>query len=132
MEIFRVDIPNPLESLTIGKKKYYLNANLFYSTLNHHVQKEIVTQAKVFLHNHLFDCPKITTFPIDICLIYTHPKDNFDLDNKAYFWQKMIGDKLKFDKKIPDDKVKYIHGLYFEYDKGKIPCLTIILSVRSL
>lgn len=131
MEIFRVDIKDPMESMIISKNKYYLNANLFYSGLNHHIQKLIVTQCKLFLHNHLFDCPKIETFPIDICLIYTHPRNNFDLDNKAYFWQKIIGDKLRDDKKIPDDNVKFIHGWYLEYDKGEKPCLSIIISVRS-
>lgn len=131
MEIFRVDIPNPIESITVGKQKHYLTANLFYSGLNFHVQKQIVSDTKMFLHNYLFQCPKIEQFPIDITLLYTHNKKTiFDLDNKTYFWNKMICDKLVHDGKLPDDSVKYIQGLYYEYHFGE-PCLTIIITLRS-
>lgn len=139
MEQILIEIPNPLEYIEfVGKRinkktgkvkttKYYLTANLFYSTLNHFVQKEILEKVKWFLHPHMSSIPVLDDFPIQIELKYYNTKTTYDVDNKLYFWNKVICDKLAQDGKIPNDNVKYISKLTFCALYGE-PKLVIVIN----
>ena len=163
MQLARVEILDPLEYIDLtGKridpktlkpkfKRYYLNANLFYSSMNHFVQKDIIEKVKLFLHPHIKDIPVISDYPVEICLEYYNTKTTYDLDNKLYFWNKVIADKLVKDGrvteaqavikkgktvitetvvkygKLPDDNVKYISKLTFSAHYGD-PKLVIIIN----
>lgn len=119
--MYKKIIKNPLEKLTLGKKKhttYYLTANIFYSGVHFAVRKKIVDTVKLYLKSELRDCPLITK-PVSISIGYqTNKNTNFDLDNKAYFWSKVICDALQEMKKLPDDSTKYIQQIHYYYQRG--------------
>lgn len=115
---------------------YYLTANLFYSNDVHFsLRSDIVNNVKGFLHEYLKDVPKLDKMRLDI--VYQRPTDNFDLDNKIYFWQKILLDLMKtptdrevkkalrYKKEIKtlriikDDSVKYVPELNSKYIKGE-------------
>ena len=120
--LYRVEIPNPIEKVVLGKNKkstYYLTANIFYSSTHFAVRKQVVDKAKAFLTPYIKDCPPLGK-NISISVGYQSPKNtNFDLDNKAFFWQKIICDLLQTHKKIEDDNVKYISQIHYFYKKGE-------------
>ncbi len=115
---------------------YYLTANLFYSNNVHFsLRSDIVNSAKGFLLEHFKDIPKLNKIRLD--MVYQRPTDNFDLDNKIYFWQKILLDLMKtpsakeekralmYKKEIKtlriikDDSCKYVSELNSKYQKGK-------------
>ncbi len=120
--IYKKDIPEPIEKVILGKNKkstYYLTANLFYSSVHYAVRKQVVDKAKLFLKPYLMDCPKLGK-NISISIGYQSPKKTkFDLDNKAFFWQKVICDLLQTMGKIEDDNVDYIRQIHYFYKKGE-------------
>lgn len=120
--IYRKEIPNPLEKIILGKNKkstYYLTANLFYSSVHYAVRKKIVSQVKEFLHPYFLDCPKLGN-QLSVSIGYQSlKKTKFDLDNKAYFWQKVICDLLQTMGKLEDDNVDYIRQIHYFYKKGE-------------
>ena len=120
--IYRKDIPEPIEKIVLGKKKkstYYLTANLFYSSVHYAVRKKIVEQAKEFLYPYFLDCPKLGS-QLSVSIGYQSlKKTKFDLDNKAYFWQKVICDLLQSMGKLDDDNVDYIRQIHYFYQKGE-------------
>lgn len=119
--LYRKVIPLPLEKVELGKNKkstYYLTANLFYSSIHYHVRKQVVDKAKEFLKPYLLDCPPLGK-NISISIGYkTEKKTKFDLDNKAFFWQKVVCDLLIRMGKIKDDNVDYISQIHYFYLKG--------------
>jgi hypothetical protein len=129
--------------LILGKD-YYLTNNIFFGNSIHwSTQYEIINFAKDWLYLRLLDLPKIVKCRIDI--VYHHPTDNWDLDNKGAFWLKMILDILKTPTEkqhakakrynsyiktvncIPDDTVRYVTGYSVEYNKG-VHCLEIKIT----
>tara|TARA_R100001129_G_scaffold162392_1_gene127591 strand:- start:552 stop:947 length:396 start_codon:yes stop_codon:yes gene_type:complete len=130
--LYRVEIPNPVEKVILGKNKkstYYLTANLFYSSTHYQVRKQVVDEAKAFIAPYIKDCPELGK-NISISIGYQHNKNGrFDLDNKAFFWQKIIVDLLQRHKKIKDDSVEYIQQIHYFYKKGEP---LIIFQANSL
>lgn len=130
--IYRKEIPNPIEKIVLGKKKkstYYLTANLFYSSVHFAVRKKVVDEVKRFLTPYLLDCPRLDK-KISISIGYQTPKNTkFDLDNKAFFWQKLICDLLQSLNKIEDDNIDYIRQIHYFYAKGDSK---IILQINQL
>lgn len=91
--IFSADIRNPPLSVSISGKKYYLNANIFYSGVKPWVRSTIVDQCKKFLEPYFKACPLLDDGPYCSQIVYCSDKD-IDLDNKCYFWRKIIHDLL--------------------------------------
>lgn len=124
--IYRKKIPKPLEKVELGKHKkstYYLTANIFYSSVHHMVRKQVVDEAKVFVMPFLRDCPPLPK-DISISFGYSTQKNNkFDLDNKAFFWQKIICDVLQTMGKLEDDNINYIKQIHYFYQRGE-PSIT--------
>jgi len=130
--IYHKEIKEPIEKIILGKNKkstYYLTANLFYSSVHYAVRKQVVDKAKIFLKPYLMDCPPLGK-NISISIGYQSPKKTkFDLDNKAFFWQKVICDLLQKMGKIDDDSVDYIRQIHYFYQKGEAK---IIFQVNQL
>jgi len=131
---------------------YYLTANLFYSSdIHFSIRSKIVNGMKDFLFEYLDDIPKLSKMKMNI--IYQRPSDGFDLDNKIYFWQKILLDlfkepsdgdvkrALKYKKEIKslrvikDDSCKYVNELNSKYEKGphliKIQIFGILLDEQQ-
>ena len=135
MIISEITIPDPIEYLTFGKKKpkkYYLTANIFYGTVHHFIRSKIVTECKLFLHNHLMKVPKITV-PVAIVVEYhSHKNGEFDIDNKGYLWGKLIQDWLVKNSRISTDSVKNIQGVIYLYKRGSPKLIIKIIDIESL
>lgn len=120
--IYRKEIPEPIEKVVLGKNKkstHYLTANLFYSSVHFAVRKQVVDKAKQFLKPYLMDCPKLGK-RISVSVGYQSlKKTKFDLDNKAFFWQKIICDLLQSMNKLEDDNIDYIRQIHYFYQKGE-------------
>ena len=105
--IKEIVIPNPPTKWTLNYKKdkfdkdgklithqdWYLTANLFYSDkTSYHITSKIIKETKQFLYPFLKGLPELEKMELDI--IYYSMK-HIDLDNKAYFFRKLILDILK-------------------------------------
>lgn len=134
MIISEITIPDPIEYLTFGKKKpkkYYLTANIFYGTVNHFIRADIVTECKLFLHNHLMKVPKITV-PVAIVVEYHSLKNgNFDIDNKGFFWGKLIQDWLVKNKKIEGDSTDYVQVVCYIFKRASSKLIIRIESIEE-
>ena len=110
---------------------HYLTANVFYDGTHWATKDKIVKFAKEYLYWKIKDLPAIHKCKVEI--IYRSPKDDFDLDNKCYFWIKIFLDLIKppakrMDEKmrsmalskIHDDSVRYIDGINMVYEKGDL------------
>lgn len=138
-----IDNPPTFVEFVNGKgqqKKLYLTANLFYSNLNKHNKSKIVRDLKRYLLPYFKDIPKLKKARLTI--IYQKETTGFDLDNKAFFWQKLVLDILKSytpkqvlqmykRRKEPitvsalkDDTVKYVDKISYEYLNGP-ECLIV-------
>jgi hypothetical protein len=130
--IYRKEIPEPIDKVVLGKNKkstHYLTANLFYSSVHFAVRKQVVDKAKEFLKPFLMDCPKLGK-RISVSIGYQSlKKTKFDLDNKAFFWQKIICDLLQSMNKLDDDNVDYIRQIHYFYQKGESK---IIFQINQL
>ena len=122
--ITTIEIKNPITKTVVGTKTHYLTAQLFYAGIHFSVRKKIVDNAKWFLVTYLSKFPKYTV-PISIT-IEIHNKNTGvqDIDNKGYFWGKIILDQLVHMKKIADDNVKYVPEIIYRY-KFSDPMLVI-------
>lgn len=115
---------------------YYLTANLFYSGDTHFsVRSEIINAMKNYLHEYLDNIPKCEKMRLK--LTYYRMSDDWDLDNKGYFWQKILLDlfktptsreikraekykkQIKTLEVIKDDSVRYVDELTLKYEKGE-------------
>ena len=118
------------------KDVHYLTANLWYSNDVHFTtQSDIRNDCKGFLYEHLQGIPKLNKMRTRI--VYSRTTDDWDLDNKAFFWRKLLLDLLKtpsskevlkarrYNKEIlslrvvPDDSCKYIDENSEKYIKGE-------------
>ena len=115
---------------------YYLTANLFYSNNMHFtIRSDIVNSMKGFLMEYIKDIPKLSKMRLYVT--YSRKTDSWDLDNKIYFWQKILLDLFKTPSSkeilrarkynkvirtlevIPDDSCKYVDELNSKYVKGE-------------
>lgn len=123
------------ENGTIKKEAvHYLTANLFYDGTNFFIRAKVVDYAKEFIMPFLVGIPKLEKCEIEIT--YYDKKDNFDLDNKAFFWIKIILDLMKsytdvqhqkaIERKkpiktlniLPEDTVRYVPKITMQYARG--------------
>lgn len=113
---------------------YYLTANLFYDGTHWAIKSKIMRFAKEWIVEHLRVIPELEKCRIH--LTYHHHKDGFDLDNKLYFWAKVLLDILKTPSEkqlenakeygneiittntLKDDTVRYVDGINMEYKRG--------------
>ena len=121
-----------------GKLKvnvHYLTANLFFAGIPFYLRMKITNEIKEYLIPRMQGIPKLKKARVSI--IYYKPTDNWDLDNKGYFWMKMFLDILKTPSEkqkqkarkkyrktikstetLPDDTVRYIDEIKMRYEKG--------------
>lgn len=77
----------------VNSQVFYLTANLFYADrTSYHVTTKIFDECKKFLVSHLKGIPQLSKLNLEI--EYHSPK-HIDLDNKCYFWRKLLLDVLK-------------------------------------
>jgi hypothetical protein len=107
MELVKqIIIPDLPKKTLVGRTEYLLTANIFYSGINHYVRSTIIKRYKDFLYTYLSSIPKINKLCIE--LDFYDNAQRFDLDNKGFFWEKLILDCLRKDSKvIKNDTVKY-------------------------
>lgn len=117
-EIARLQYPEISHFYTIGNKKHYLTANIFYSGVHWSTRAKIVETAKIELMSKANKLCRFKDTPIVINIIYHSKKTTFDIDNKAYFWAKCFFDFIKTKELIPDDNVKFICSLHLDYVKS--------------
>lgn len=116
------------------EKVEYLTANLFYGDQHWSVRYTVVNYAKDWIIPFLQKMPKIQKCKIEIT--YYYPTDGFDLDNKLYFWIKIILDVMKTPNsdeilkaqkykntvksidKIQDDSVRFVDEIKMKYQRG--------------
>lgn len=159
--IKKIEINDPPTKYIINKKRpklkdgklitqdtYYLTANLFYShNLNYQVQRKITDYCKDILMVLSAPIPKLIKCRV-VC-IYQFPKGGFDLDNKAYFWLKLLfdimktptskqiinarnkGRKIKTMNVLKDDTVDYIDQFECKYAKGSPKLIFEIYGIRE-
>ncbi len=73
--------------------KYYLTANLFFNNnISFHVTSKIVYDCKLFLREKIGYLPPLEKMRLEIEI---HASKHIDLDNRAYFWKKLLLDILK-------------------------------------
>lgn len=105
--IKEIVIENPPNKWTLHYKKekfdskgklvthqdFYLTANLFYSDrTSFHITSKIIQETKEFLYPYFKGLPELERIRTE--MIFCHTKD-IDLDNRWYFWYKLIFDILK-------------------------------------
>jgi hypothetical protein len=134
--IKEVIIPNPPTFYQIKKvkkskeagvdiyDKHYLTGNLFYiQNVNYHVISKITHDVKLFLLEKVGHLPELEKMALEF---EYHRTSHIDLDNKIYFFKKLLLDILKTPTQrqilnatkrkkeiittntIPDDSTKYI------------------------
>lgn len=133
----------------LKKDTYYLGENLFYggNTVHFTMITTITDFCKDFLLLHLQGIPKLLKCRIHID--YYRNQQIWDLDNKGFFWIKLIQDLLKTPtnkqllrsqlkgKKIKtlmvirDDNVKFIDQLSVFYYKGDHKMIVKIYGVKD-
>lgn len=107
-----VHIPDPPTYLIVGAKKVYTTAQLFYQGAHPQVRIKVVDICKRHLWPHFYNLPKFARLRVHLVICHG-PKERWDLDNKAYFWNKVAMDLLKSMGKIPDDSIRYVEDLHF-------------------
>jgi len=124
------------KGVVIPYDRHYLTANLWYSADMHFSLKyKIIDFAKAWLMQYMANIPKIEKCQLTVT--YHHPTDTFDLDNKVYFWTKLILDIMKtptskqiikaqqYDnviktiESLKDDTVRFVDGINMKYKKGE-------------
>lgn len=118
----------------VTKKDYYLTANLFYDGTHWAIKSKIMNYVKQWFILYLKGIPKIEKCNIEIT--YHNKSDGFDLDNKVYFWTKVLLDIMKIPtskqiinsqkyankiytiNSLKDDTVRYVDEILMKYKKG--------------
>ena len=129
----------------IKEEVYYLTANIFYDGTHWAIKSKVVNYAKDWIIWFLKDIPKIEKCKLEIT--YHHNTDSFDLDNKVYFWAKIILDLMKTPTSkqiikaneynnpiktlsvLKDDTVKYVDDIHMKYLRGS-PAIEIRITGR--
>lgn len=123
------------EGKLITHSRYYLTANLFYSDKgSYHITQNIVNDCKMWLYEKIRGLPELEKMRIEV--EYNHIK-HIDVDNKIYFWVKLLLDVLKkptqkqidstkrYKKQIIttntiyDDSSKYIDDIRMTFKNGQ-------------
>lgn len=119
----------------VTKQDYYLTANLFYSDRSSfHIISKIIYETKEFLYPYLKGLPELEKMETEMEF---HSKKDIDLDNRFFFFYKLILDILKtptskqiiraekYKKPIIttntvyDDNTKYVGGFNCVFFKGE-------------
>lgn len=140
-EIFRAEIDNPPVSITFSKKDYPLTENIFYGGVKPFIRTSIVHKCKEFLLPFLENCPSLSNPPYSSVLQYCAPSD-VDLDNKCFFWRKLLHDMLTRKTgrdnensiklgRVKDDNTKYFDCNGDEYYKTHETKLIFIILKNS-
>jgi hypothetical protein len=131
----------------VGDTTHYLTANLFYGDVHWVTRNTVVKFAKEWLVQFLTDIPELEKCQIEIT--YHHTSDGFDLDNKLYFWVKILLDILKtpssrqeakaidYDNEIisikclKDDTVQYVDRINMDFKRGATALEIKIIGRKS-
>lgn len=119
----------------IEKLRYYLSANLFYSDRSSfHITSKIIYETKEYLFPYLKGIPELEKMRVEVEF---HSEKDIDLDNRFFFFYKLILDILKTPtskqvnraiayKKpiittstIYDDNTKYVDEFNCKFFKGE-------------
>lgn len=119
----------------ITKQDFYLTANLFYSDRSSfHITSKIIYETKEFLLPFLKGLPELEKMETEMEF---HCKKDIDLDNRFFFFYKLILDILKAPTErqikralmykkpiittntIYDDNTKYVNGFNCKFIKGE-------------
>lgn len=123
------------KGVLVTHQDFYLTANLFYADrTSFHITSKIINDCKRYLRDQIKYLPELEKLRIE--LEYRHTKE-IDIDNKAYFWCKLLLDILKIPSKkqidnatknkkeiitmnvIHDDTTKYVDDIHFKFVKGE-------------
>ena len=73
--------------------KYYLTANLFFNNAtSFHIISKIVQECKIYLRDNIKYLPPLEKMRLEIDI---YASKHIDLDNRSYFWKKLLLDILK-------------------------------------
>lgn len=129
----------------VTKQDFYLTANLFYADrTSYHITSKIINECKEYLKDNIKYLPELDKMRLEI--EYRHTKE-IDLDNKAYFWAKLLLDILKIPTQrqidnaalkkkqiislnvIHDDTTKFIDDIRMKFERGE-HCMIIRIYGR--
>lgn len=129
----------------VTKQDFYLTANLFYADrTSYHITSKIIQECKEYLRYNIKYLPELDKCRLEI--EYRHTKE-IDLDNKGYFWLKLLLDIMKIPTKrqldnaalkkkeiitlncIYDDTTKYIDDIRMKFERGE-HCMIIRIYGR--
>jgi len=127
-------VKNPRVAGTPSWKK--INGQEFYKgTTNPIIRSKVIGAMKDFFRPYFNDIPPIAAnqMPITVELeLHDNPVDEFDIDNLAWVYTKVILDVMAEKRIIPDDNVNYVAksgGCQFVRTKpGEMRQLTVIIS----
>jgi hypothetical protein len=104
-------------AIPLGKKRYTLGANLFYSGTHFAIRTRVVNYAKDLIAKHdNNDHNKLYTAEARILLKTKNM--TFDIDNKGYFWCKVFLDYAK-GLYLNDDNVRSVPRMIVEHEQCK-------------
>lgn len=90
--------------------------NIFYANSHWSVRKGIVDKAKVTLKSIIKPQQFITkSKSIHISYIYESKRTTFDIENRLGFWSKVFLDYVKGTRTIPDDNVKTVKSITYQF-----------------
>lgn len=129
----------------VTKQDFYLTANLFYADRSsYHITSRIINECKEYLCDNIKYLPELEKMRVE--LEYHHTK-HIDLDNKGYFFLKLLLDILKIPTQkqidnaaekgkeiislnvIKDDTTEFIDDISMKYKKGE-HCMIIRIYGR--
>lgn len=148
------ELLNPPEYMITNKAgdKAYLTANIFYAIPGNVFKETDNTKSvnsmktAVFKKKRLVEYAKnwlfaeigksqpwggrwFSEYPLDVQIIVCNNKtNNWDIDNKGYFWCKVLLDLLRSKNAIPEDHVRVISSILLRYEKSDVSKLKIMIS----
>ena len=131
--IEEITIDNIPSYYVVGNKKRYTSMNLFYSNTHWSVRKGIVDKSKDSLKVNIDK--KIFNLKVDdiyIAYEYTSKKSSFDIENRLGFWSKVFLDYAKGTTMIPDDNVKTIKKISYDYVHTTSPTDKLKISIYGI
>ena len=130
------------------KNVIYLTANIFYANVNYWTKNKIVDEIKGYLMPYFKDMPELTKMRLEF--VYSRNTENWDIDNKGYFWVKILLDLFKIPSSrqiinarkrnkiiktlniLQDDTVKYFEGFSADFVKGKHQLIFRIYGIEKI
>jgi len=130
-------VKNPRVAGTPSWKK--INGQEFYKgTSNPIIRSKVIGAMKDFFRPYFNDIPPLQAdqMPVTVELeLHDNPVDEFDIDNLAWVYTKVILDVMAEKKIIPDDNVNFVAksgGCQFVRTKaGEMRQLTVIISKNN-